>query len=99
MREKNYSEGPWNLTSFEKGEVGEDSSHASISTNVSGFIIIEMTRSDQAAANANLIEAAPHMIEALESVLGELERCHRAMGGDYAIIHKVKEAINRAYGE
>ncbi len=53
---------------------------------------------DEAKANAQLIAAAPELLEKLKDAVNHMDQVHNGESIDYDVVYECREAINKALG-
>lgn len=80
-----HTQGPWTVNILDR----QGNYRLSVRTNVS---------SEEALANAKLMEAAPDLLEALKSTLILLEKSYETEDDLFGLIDQVKKTIAKAEG-
>lgn len=109
---KSYTQGPWNSRDTELISYGPETALVAIvrseDTNIAQVMIHapyidDIQDENEGHANANLITAAPELLEALESLLICADHLAMASGLNYSCyaseFEKAKDAIKKAKGE
>lgn len=91
-----YTKGPWRV---KKNCFDYGGAHGIYSGSVLISKVCAGIGDPAKIEDARLIAAAPELLEALESILPELQRSYEESNLDWCFVDMVKQAINRAKGE
>lgn len=100
-----HTEGPWTVGDLEKGDQHVLIWASNDESAKTGYPLAQLDRTafgiEEQIANAQLIAAAPDMLEALELSLDQLAALEGFFegGGEMEAITKAKAAISKATGE
>lgn len=87
-----HTPGPWRTFQAGDGRVGVQRGSSG------GFLVLDRN-AERAKIDANLIAAAPKLLEALKNARAELEEIALSEGGDPYNNLEMNEAINEAEGK